>query len=81
MLVDNTQLSSLAVVGGVSGGAELDYCGTLDSIVIGPITYQATRACYSHSLRRDESIVGIHFMKNFNLTFDYPDAKLVLSKR
>jgi predicted aspartyl protease len=81
MLVDNTQLSSIAFVGGVSGNYEVDECGTLDSIGLGPITYQGTRACYSQSLGRDQSIVGIHFLRNFNITFDYPDAKLVLATR
>jgi predicted aspartyl protease len=81
MLIDPTSLSSVEVIGGVSGGAEEDRCGMLDSIVIGPITYQATRACYSYSLARNDSIVGIHFLKAFNITFDYPDAKLVLSPR
>ena len=79
MLIDNSQLSSVAYVGGISGGAEMKRCGTLQSIVIGPITYQATRACYTSSLARDESLVGIHFLKAFNITFDYPDGKLVLT--
>ena len=79
MAIGPPSRSSVEVFGGASGGTEQDRCGMLHSIVIGPITYQATRACYSHSLTRNDSIVGIHFLKAFNITFDYPDAKLVLS--
>jgi hypothetical protein len=80
MLIDDTRLSSLEFIGGI-GGYEADRCGFLSNIVLGAITYQNPRACYSFSLDRDESLVGIHFMKYFNITFDYPDAKVVFSPR
>ncbi|MBV9646890.1 MAG: retroviral-like aspartic protease family protein [Candidatus Eremiobacteraeota bacterium] len=81
----SSRLSMLAVpkyaIGGVTGGYEVDACGVLSSIEIGRITWQNPGACYSGSVGTDESLIGFDFLKNFNMTFDYPDGKIVMTKR
>lgn len=85
VLIDDTSLSSLGFIGGISGSYEIDRCGTLGSIDIGPIKYQNTRICFSESFGNDfghdASLIGLQFLSNFNMTFDYPDGKIILSPR
>jgi hypothetical protein len=68
-------------IGGVTGGSEIDDCGVLGSIEIGPIVWQSPGACFSGSMGSSESLIGYDFLKNFNITFDYPDGKMLMTKR
>ena len=63
------------------GGVEYVMCGNLDRIEIGPIVYQSPGMCYSQTLDADGTLLGYDLLKNFNMTFDYVDAKIVLEKR
>ena len=78
--VNPGELGSTRYGGGV-GGMEIEHCGRLDSLKMGPIVYKPVPACDSPSFGRNEVLVGLDFMKNFNYVFSYPDGIVVLSKR
>lgn len=83
MLVDTSVqgiTSGIRFTSGV-GGVEREECGRVDSISVGPIVYQNAPACKSRSMTDNNAIVGFDFIKNFNLIFDYPQAKLLLLPR
>ena len=63
------------------GGIEHDKCGTLDTVSLGPIIYQKAAACDTESLADRDIIVGVDFVKNFNIVFDYPQSLMILSPR
>jgi hypothetical protein len=53
-------------------------CGVIDQLTLGPIVYRSVDAC-----KRTEDIftgrniiVGLDFLRHFNLTFDYPNGRL-----
>lgn len=77
--------ASLSATGGISGGYEIDRCGTVGTIDVGPVKYQNTRVCFSsrygEDFGRDASLLGFRFLTNFNMTFDYPDGKIILAPR
>jgi hypothetical protein len=75
-----TQLVSEQMYSGI-GGLEVERCGMMGNIQIGPITYGSTGACFSGSVSPGEAIIGYRFLQNFNMTFDYPDSKIVLEPR
>lgn len=77
---DPGQLGSTRVGGGVAG-AEIEHCGRLDSLALGPIQYRPVPACDSPSFGRNEVLVGLDFMKAFNYVFDYPDGIIVMEPR
>ncbi|MBV9269531.1 MAG: clan AA aspartic protease [Candidatus Eremiobacteraeota bacterium] len=82
MLVDDSQLASHMVFGGVGGGLEVGACGNLDKISVGPIVYQNAPACQVRgTVGERDIIVGLDFLKGFNLLFDYPESYLVLIPR
>lgn len=78
--VDPNQLGSTRYGGGV-GGYEIQRCGRLQSLALGPINYRPVPACDSPSYSRNEMLVGLDFMKNFNYVFDYPDGIVVMMPR
>ena len=83
MLVDT---SIQGITGGIRfssgvGGVEREECGRVDSISVGPIVYQNAPACKSRSLSGNDAIVGFDFIKNFNIIFNYPQAKMLLLPR
>jgi hypothetical protein len=63
------------------GGAELQNCGKLKSLTLGPVRYNLPAACDSSSLYRNEILVGLDFMRAFNYVFDYPDGIIVMIPR
>lgn len=67
-------------VGGVGGG-EMEACGRVNAISIGPIVYDNAPACESPSLSGRDILVGFDFLKNFNFIFNYPQAQLILIPR
>lgn len=83
MLVDTSIqgiTSGIRFTSGV-GGVEREECGHVDSISVGPIMYQNAPACKSRSVSGNDAIVGFDFIKNFNIIFDYPQAKMLLLPR
>lgn len=78
--VDPNQYGSTRYGGGV-GGDEIEHCGKLQSLALGPINYRPVPACDSPSYGRNEILVGLDFMKNFNYVFDYPDGIVVMTPR
>jgi hypothetical protein len=65
---------------GVSG-TELESCGKLGSLSLGPVRYTAPTGCASPSFARNEILVGLDFMHAFNYVFDYPDGIIVMTPR
>jgi hypothetical protein len=79
-LIDPNQLGSTRYGGGV-GGYEIEHCGRLGSLNLGPISYRPVPACDSAFESRNEILVGLDFMKNFNYVFSYPDGIVVMIPR
>jgi Aspartyl protease len=78
--VDPNQLGSTRYGGGV-GGYDVEHCGRLSSLSLGPISYRPVPACDSTYETRNEILVGLDFMKNFNYVFSYPDGIVVMIPR
>ena len=78
--VNPGELGSTRYGGGI-GGLEVERCGSLDSLTMGPVEYKPVPACDSPSFGRNEVLVGLDFMKNFNYVFSYPDGIVVMRKR
>ena len=78
--VDPNQFGSTRWSGGV-GGLEIEHCGRLQSLTMGPINYRPVPACDSDSEYRNEILVGLDFMKAFNFVFNYPDGEMVMIPR
>jgi hypothetical protein len=81
MLVDNTDvgvLQSHPVVGGI-GGYEVESCGHIDTIELGPISYQNAPACESGSFSGRDVLIGFDYLRHFNYVFDYPHGQLVVT--
>ena len=79
MLIDPSEigyLQSHVAMGGV-GGYEVDGCGHLDSLALGPIVYQGPPACSSGSFGGRDTLLGFDFVRNFNYIFDYPESTIV----
>ncbi len=82
MQFDYNRLGSVVGIGGAVGGAYSDaLCGTMRNITIGPISYDSAPACFTSGLYGSEGLIGFDFIKHFNLTFDYPDGKIVMVPR
>ena len=62
-------------------GYEIEHCGKLSSLTLGPIEYKPVPACDSEAFARNEILVGLDFMKAFNYVFSYPDGIVVLTPR
>ena len=84
MLVDpdpNNYNKSHVTISGIAGEETME-CGTVDSISLGPIVYEAPPSCYSRTiLSNNQAIVGFDFISNFNIVFDYPHGKMILIPR
>jgi len=81
MLVDNSDvgyLQSHLAMGGVAG-VEADECGHIESLALGPIVYQGTNACTSPSFDGREILVGFDFLKHFDMIFDYPHGRIIMT--
>lgn len=65
---------------GARAGIGSAACGTLDRLTIGPIVYTTVDACeWNNGAFNDRDIlVGLDFLRHFNLTFDYPHGRLFL---
>jgi predicted aspartyl protease len=78
--VDPYQIGSTRYGGGV-GGYEIEHCGKLSSLQLGPINYKPVPACDSSFEARNDILVGLDFMKAFNYVFDYPDGIVMMTPR
>jgi predicted aspartyl protease len=76
-----TELAAIQYWSGASGGIQATHCGQIGSVNIGPINYSNTAVCFTDSLPPGDSLIGIHFIEKFNLTFDYPDGKIIMQPR
>ncbi len=67
-------------------GVSLQYgsieCGNLDSLQLGPITYAGEQACKLDSplVAGKNVLVGLDFLRNFTLLFDYPHGRIFFQK-
>ncbi|MBV8197383.1 MAG: retropepsin-like domain-containing protein, partial [Candidatus Eremiobacteraeota bacterium] len=72
-----------ANLAGVSGASQdRSPCGHAPDIQLGTIDYGNVPICFSknHDLfGADGGIIGFDFLKHFNLTFDYPHARMFLT--
>lgn len=66
-----------AYIEGVSG-VEATNCGALGKLQVGPISYDNEIACETGALDTNQLLVGIDFLKHFNMLFDYPRGLLIL---
>jgi hypothetical protein len=67
---------------GVDGPVQYpEQCSMLNEIVIGPYKNQKVETCFGSAkvFGRDGGLIGFHFLKHFNWTFDYLESKLVLT--
>ncbi len=70
-------LRGMAMIGGVGGG-EITNCGAFGKLSIGPIVYEGESACETSALTGTDLLVGIDFLKHFNMVFDYPRGQMAL---
>ncbi|MFN2459899.1 MAG: aspartyl protease family protein [Candidatus Velthaea sp.] len=67
---------------GADGGAmQSAPCVRLNAINVGPYRYEQAATCFASpdAFGADGGLVGFDFLRHFNWTFDYPEAKLVLT--
>jgi predicted aspartyl protease len=62
-------------------GSEVDDCGKLPSLELGPISYKPVPACASYSFAHNDVLLGFDFVKAFNYVFDYPDGEILMTPR
>jgi len=60
---------------------EVPSCGKLTSIQFGPVNYEAPPFCFTDAMEPGVGLVGLDFLKNFNMVFDYPDSKIIMVPR
>jgi hypothetical protein len=55
-------------------------CGTLAKLTLGPIVYAGVDACERRTdvMSGRNILVGLDFLRHFNMTFDYPHGRLFL---
>ena len=78
---DPTSLASLPVqIYGVNGNETVN-CGRLQSLELGPVVYRPVPACASPSMSHNDVLVGLDFIRAFNVVFDYPEGYLLMTPR
>ncbi|HEV3088414.1 MAG TPA: aspartyl protease family protein [Candidatus Elarobacter sp.] len=77
---DPTSLGSRIQYYGVNG-TETAQCGQLQSLELGPVVYRPVPACASPSQSHNDVLVGLDFLRAFNIVFDYPEGYLLMSPR
>ncbi len=84
-LIDRSSLAAEGLTGGVGGSYEMVECGKLQSLSLGPISYNAPPACVGQATIGSPSdrdvLVGFDFLKHFNIVFDYPAGLMVFQQR
>ncbi|MDQ2992218.1 MAG: retropepsin-like domain-containing protein [Candidatus Eremiobacteraeota bacterium] len=61
------------------GGYEVEECGHIDELSVGPIRFQTPSSCVSPAFTGRDVLVGFSFMKNFDFVFDYPHVGMVMT--
>ncbi|MGA8663362.1 MAG: retropepsin-like aspartic protease [Candidatus Cybelea sp.] len=79
-LIFKYHLSMGTKVEGAAGGYGSIACGTLDKLTLGPIVYTGVDACERKTdvMSGRNILVGLDFLRHFNITFDYPHGRLFL---
>jgi hypothetical protein len=64
----------------VAAGYGTIACGTLARLTLGPIVYTGVDACERRTdvMSGRNILVGLDFLRHFNMTFDYPHGRLFL---
>jgi hypothetical protein len=68
------------IAGGV-GGYEIQECGRIDSLSMPQVHYSMPPACVSPSFSGRSVLVGLDFIRHFNLWFDYAHSRILLDPR
>jgi hypothetical protein len=65
---------------GAAAGYGTIACGTLQKLTLGPIVYEGVDACERRTdvMSGRNILVGLDFLRHFNMTFDYPHGRLFL---
>ena len=65
---------------GAAAGYGTIACGTLARLTLGPIVYTGVDACERRTdvMSGRNILVGLDFLRHFNMTFDYPHGRLFL---
>lgn len=68
-------------LGGVDGSGTQKAPCIRTNMSVGPYRYQQALTCFApgNVFGSDGGLIGFDFMRHFNWTFDYPEAKLVLT--
>jgi len=53
-------------------------CGNIESLAIGPITYESQMAC-EWGMAGSNMLLGYDFLKHFDFIFDYPHGRIILT--
>jgi hypothetical protein len=79
-LIFKYHLSMGTKIEGAAGGYGSIACGTLDKLTLGPIVYTGIDACERKTdvMSGRNILVGLDFLRHFNITFDYPHGRLFL---
>jgi predicted aspartyl protease len=80
-LIDRSRLGAELLISGISNQAVYAECGQLGSIDIGALRYAHVPACFTDGWPEGSALLGLDFIRNFNLVIDYPDDKIVLFPR
>jgi hypothetical protein len=76
------RVEGYARVSGAGGDSQsLASCGHTGSLEMGPIRYEHVPVCFAKGVRfgKDGGIIGLDFLKHFDLTFDYPESSIYLT--
>jgi len=60
---------------------ETPQCGMLTKVQFGPVSYDAPPFCFTDAMEPGTALIGLDFLKNFNMVFDYPDSKIIMIPR
>ncbi len=84
-LLDRSNLASSGLAVGAGGGYVDVECGKLENLTLGPISYEGPPACMGQAVVGNTSdrdvLVGLDFLKHFNIVFDYPAALILFQQR
>ena len=84
-LIDRSSLASEELGGGLGSTYQMVECGKLQSLSLGPISYNSPPACVGQATFGSPSdrdvIVGFDFLKHFNIVFDYPAGMMLFQQR
>jgi Aspartyl protease len=79
-LIFKYHLSMGTKIEGAVPGYGMIACGTLDKLTLGPIVYTGVDACERRTdvMSGRNILVGLDFLRHFDMTFDYPHGRLFL---